>query len=130
RFVPRAALAALAAALAMAAQPAARAAEPAGEPIVLGMSTALSGPAGQLGLGVRAGVQAALDEANRDDGIHGRPLRLIARDDGYEPKRTGPNMRQLIDEDKVVAVIGNVGTPTAVVAVPICNASKTVLFGP
>jgi ABC-type branched-subunit amino acid transport system substrate-binding protein len=38
-------------------------------------------------------------------------------------------MHRLVDEDNVVAIIGNVGTPTAVVAVPICNESKVVLFG-
>src|SRR5262249_43489571 len=60
--------------------------------IVLGMSTVLSGPAADLGLNMRAGVLAALDEANRNGGLLGRKLRLIALDDGYEPARTGPNM--------------------------------------
>lgn len=97
--------------------------------IVLGMSTALTGPAAQLGLNMRTGVNAALDEANRSGGIHGRTLRLISLDDGYEPERTAPNMRKLIDEHQVLALIGNVGTPTAVAAIPIANAKKTVLFG-
>ncbi len=105
------------------------AAEPSAEPLLLGMSTALSGPAQKLGLNVCAGVQAALEEANRRGGVHGRPLQLIVLDDGYEPGRTGPNMHRLIEQERVVAVIGNVGTPTAVVAVPISNASKTLLFG-
>ncbi|HEV2971708.1 MAG TPA: ABC transporter substrate-binding protein [Pirellulales bacterium] len=107
----------------------ATAAEPPAKPIVLGMSTALSGPAEGLGQGVLAGVQAALDEVNRQGGIRGRQTRLIALDDGYEPNRTGPNMHRLIEQEGVVAVIGNVGTPTAVVAVPICNETKTLLFG-
>jgi branched-chain amino acid transport system substrate-binding protein len=107
----------------------ATAGEPSTKPIVLGMSTALSGPAEGLGQGVRAGVQAALDEVNRSGGIRGRRTRLIALDDGYEPNRTGPNMHRLIEQEGVVAVIGNVGTPTAVVAVPICNETKTLLFG-
>jgi len=108
---------------------------PAGEgdaapaPIVLGMSTALSGPAAQLGRHMRAGVTAAFDEANRAGGIRGRSLRLIALDDGYEPTRTGPNMRELIDVDQALAVVGNVGTPTAVTAIPIANARRTLLFG-
>jgi ABC-type branched-subunit amino acid transport system substrate-binding protein len=105
------------------------AAEPTGKPIPLGMSTALSGPAQFLGQEMRSGVQAALDEANHQGGIQGRPLRLIVLDDGYEPAKTGPNMHRLIEQEEVVAVIGNVGTPTAVVAAPICNATKTLLFG-
>ncbi len=103
-------------------------AEPAGE-IVLGMSTALTGPASQLGLNMRIGVLAALEEANRAGGIHGRSLRLASLDDGYEPSRTAPNMHELISQHKVLAVIGNVGTPTAVAAIPIANSRRTLLFG-
>jgi branched-chain amino acid transport system substrate-binding protein len=99
------------------------------QPILLGSSTAITGPAQGLGQGMTAGIQAAIDEANREGGAQGRPIHLIVRDDGYEPARTGPNMHHLLEEDKVVAVIGNVGTPTAVVAVPICNENKVVLFG-
>ncbi len=100
-----------------------------GDEIVLGMSTALTGPASQLGLNMRAGVNAALAEANRAGGVNGRKLRLIALDDGYEPSRTAPNMHKLIEEHKVLAVIGNVGTPTAVAAIPVANEKKTLLFG-
>jgi len=97
--------------------------------IVLGMSTALTGPAAELGENMRAGVIAALEEANAAGGIAGRPLRLVALDDQYEPAQTVPNMRALIDEHVVVAVVGNVGTPTAVAAIPIANQSKTPFFG-
>jgi ABC-type branched-subunit amino acid transport system substrate-binding protein len=96
--------------------------------IVFGMSTVLSGPAADLGLNMRAGVLAALDEANRNGGVHGQTLRLIALDDGYEPARTGPNMRTLIGNDQVIAVVGNVGTPTAVAAIPIAMEGKMPLL--
>ena len=101
----------------------------AAEDVVLGMSTALSGPAAELGQNMRAGVLAAIEEANRSGGVGGSTLRLISLDDGYEPGRTGPNMRALIDEHDVVVVIGNVGTPTAVAAIPIANKGKTPFFG-
>jgi branched-chain amino acid transport system substrate-binding protein len=98
------------------------------EEIVLGMSTALSGPAAALGRDMREGVLAGFERANRAGGVNGRKLRLIALDDGYEPARTAPNMRQLLDKDHVVAVIGNVGTPTAIVAIPIAMEQKTLFF--
>jgi branched-chain amino acid transport system substrate-binding protein len=97
--------------------------------IVLGMSTALSGPAAELGENMRTGVLAALDEANRAGGIGGRTLRLVSLDDQYEPAQTVPNMRALIDDHAAVAIVGNVGTPTAVAAIPIANESKTPFFG-
>lgn len=102
----------------------------ASDEILLGMSTALSGPAANLGQNMRDGVQAGLARANREGGIHGRPLRLIVLDDGYEPARTAPNMRQLLEKDGVLAVIGDVGTPTGVAALPIVNERKTLFFAP
>jgi branched-chain amino acid transport system substrate-binding protein len=97
--------------------------------LLLGMSTALSGPASNLGNQMREGVQAALDRANRAGGVNGRLLHLIALDDGYEPARTAPNMRRLLQTENVLAVIGNVGTPTAIAAVPICDEQHSLFFG-
>lgn len=98
------------------------------ESYVFGMSTALSGPAADLGLNMQEGILAAFAEANRAGGIGGRELSLLALDDGYEPARTGPNMRELVTAD-VLSIVGNVGTPTAIVSVPIANESKTLLLG-
>lgn len=100
-----------------------------GEEIVLGMSTALSGPLMDLGMSMRAGVLAALSEANRAGGIMGRPLRLVSLDDAYEPAKTIPNMRLLVDDPRVLAVIGNVGTPTAIAAIPIAVDAKMPFYG-
>lgn len=97
--------------------------------IALGMTTALSGPAKALGEEMKLGVDAYFQSLNSAGGVKGNPVKLIAVDDGYEPTRAAPNMRKLLDEDKVVAVIGNVGTPTAIVTVPIANENKTLLFG-
>jgi ABC-type branched-subunit amino acid transport system substrate-binding protein len=101
-----------------------------GSEIVLGMSTALSGPASNLGKDMQRGVLAGLRRANDAGGIRGRRLRLTALDDGYEPARAILNMRELLEQDRVLAVIGNVGTPTAVAAVPIANEDKTLFFAP
>ncbi|HYQ42254.1 MAG TPA: ABC transporter substrate-binding protein [Polyangiaceae bacterium] len=95
----------------------------------VGMSTALTGPAQGLGLGMREGVEAYFARVNREGGIAGRKLELIALDDQYEPAQTGPNVRRLIDSEHVVAIVGNVGTPTAVVTVPIVNEKRVPLFG-
>ena len=83
-----------------------------------------------MGEEMRRGVLAGLERANRAGGVNGRRLRLIALDDGYEPGRTGPNMRRLIEKEHVLAVVGNVGTPTAITSVPIANEQKTLLFAP
>lgn len=95
----------------------------------VGMTSALSGPAKALGLGMKAGMEAWFAHLNALGGVHGRAIELVALDDGYEPGRAAPNMRKLIDEEGVFAILGNAGTPTAAVTVPIANEKKVPLFG-
>ncbi len=97
--------------------------------IKIGQSAPLTGQTASLGLRVRAGLQAAVAEVNRTGGIDGRLLTLVSLDDGYEPKATGVNMRRLIDEEQVLVVLGSVGAPCAVTAVPIAQEKKTLLYG-
>jgi ABC-type branched-subunit amino acid transport system substrate-binding protein len=97
--------------------------------IVLGMASAFTGANRELGRAMRTGVEAAFRAVNDAGGIHGRKIRLVTADDGYEPSRTGPAMRQLVEQDRVFAVVGNVGTPTAAVSIPYCLEKKVVFFG-
>jgi ABC-type branched-subunit amino acid transport system substrate-binding protein len=94
------------------------------------MSTALTGSAQNLGQDMQLGVLVGLARANRNGGFGDRRVRLITLDDGYEPARTEPNMEHLIEKDNVLAIIGNVGTPNAMVAVPLANEQKTLLYAP
>ena len=99
------------------------------QPLIFGMSTALSGPAAELGINMRHGILAAFDEATAKNRLPFNTLELIALDDGYEPARTAPNMHRLTNEHNVLAVVGNVGTPTAITAIPIAQQTKTPFFG-
>lgn len=87
--------------------------------IRVGMTTPLSGPLKDLGNNALAGANAYLNRINMNGGIRGQRIHLFIEDDQYEPRLAAPNMRKLIEEHDVIAVIGNVGTPTAVVTVPI-----------
>jgi branched-chain amino acid transport system substrate-binding protein len=97
--------------------------------IRFGMSAALSGPTKELGQNMKMGITAAFNAANANGGVHGRQLRLVAADDGYEPTRAAVAMKQLYDNDKVFGVVGNVGTPTAVVALPYALERQMLFFG-
>ncbi|MEO5766946.1 MAG: ABC transporter substrate-binding protein, partial [Polyangia bacterium] len=98
--------------------------------IKVGMSGALSGPAQNLGMGLKLGIEAYFRATNEAGGVHGRTLKLVTRDDAYEPARTGPNVRQLIDEENVFAILGNPGTPTAAVTLPITNSKHVPFIAP
>jgi serine/threonine protein kinase len=97
--------------------------------VSLGMSAPFSGPARELGRGMKLGIDTCLESINDQGGIVGRRLRLIALDDGYEPARALPNMRKLKEEHNVFAIIGNVGTPTAEVTIPYALEQKLLFFG-
>ncbi len=98
--------------------------------IIFGMSAPFSGPAKELGRGMKTGIDLAFAATNEAGGVNGRKLRLVALDDGYEPERTRAVMKDLADTRNVFGFIGNVGTPTAEVAVPFTLEKRMLFFGP
>ena len=97
--------------------------------IRFGIVAPFSGPAKELGRQMKIGIETAFNLVNDSGGINGRQLKLFSRDDGYEPSRTADSMRQLLDADQVLGNIGNVGTPTAAVALPFALEHKMLFFG-
>lgn len=93
--------------------------------IKLGMSADFSGPIDYLGLNTKIGVQTYLNSINKESKYK---FNLISYDDKYDPIIASNNVRKLIDED-IVAFIGNVGTPTSNVTIPIINENKIISFG-
>jgi len=98
--------------------------------ITVGMSTVLVGPALFLGTSFRLGAMTYLNAVNEGGGIHGRKIKLIVYDDGYEPAKAVVNTKKLIKEDKVFCLLGNVGTPTTVAIKPILESERVPLFAP
>jgi branched-chain amino acid transport system substrate-binding protein len=98
--------------------------------ILFGQAAALEGPSSALGQGMRQGILAAFAEINARGGVHGRKLQLVSRDDGYDPDRSVAQTKRLIEDDKVFALIGAVGTPTAIATVPVSRDSHVPFIGP
>ena len=98
--------------------------------ILFGQSAALSGPARALGNGMRLGLLAAFDEVNREGGVNGYNLSLESLDDSYEPETAIDNTLRLIDEYKVFALVGAVGTPTSIAALPISTEAGVPYIAP
>jgi branched-chain amino acid transport system substrate-binding protein len=97
--------------------------------LVLGQSAAFSGPAAQLGVQLNAGAKLWFDQFNASGGVGGQPVELRTADDGYEPERCKANTERFIREE-VFALIGYVGTPTSVAALPLVNEARIPFFGP
>jgi len=98
--------------------------------VTLGMCNVLTGPAAALGTGIKKGSLVYFDKVNKAGGIHGRKIRVVSYDDGYEPKNTVAQTRKLVNEDKVFALFGYVGTPTSTAIMPIIAEAKIPLWGP
>jgi len=97
--------------------------------IRFGIAAPFSGSAKELGRQMKLGLDTAFGTINAAGGINGRQLRLVAADDGYEPTRTLDAMKQLVDREAVFGIVGNVGTPTATVALPFVLQQKMLFFG-
>ncbi len=97
--------------------------------ILLGQAAVFSGPAAQLGIQMRNGIRAYFDYINEKGGIHGRRLELITEDDRYEVSVAPAATRKLIEQHKVFALLGYVGTPTGVVHLPVVTQAKVPLVG-
>src|SRR5690349_595910 len=97
--------------------------------IRFGIAAPFSGAAKELGRQMKLGIDTAFNRANDAGGVDGRMLKLVAADDGYEPGRTMDAMKQLYEKDQVFGFIGNVGTPTAAVAIPYALERRALFFG-
>ena len=100
------------------------------EPIVLGSTTSIDGPAASLGRAHAEGWRLAVERYNAGRTDHERPIRFVVEDDGYDPDRIPGNIESILDHEQALALVGNVGTPTAVVTVPILRRRETLLFAP
>ena len=98
--------------------------------ILFGQSAAFSGPASELGKNMRIGIKAAFQEVNDQGGVHGRRLELLSLDDAYEPEVAIANTSELIDQERVFALIGAVGTPTSLSATPVAAAARVPYIAP
>jgi branched-chain amino acid transport system substrate-binding protein len=87
--------------------------------IVVGSILDLSGPISQFGKQLRYGMSLRLAEFNEQGGAHGRRVRLVVEDSAYDPKKAVLAAQKLVNSDKVFAVVGHIGTPTNMAALPV-----------
>ncbi len=97
--------------------------------IVFGISAAFSGPSRELGRDVQHGIQTSFELVNDRGGINGRRIRLVALDDGYEPERALANVHELFEKYHVLALVCDIGTPTAQRVLPYVFEQNRLFFG-
>jgi len=87
--------------------------------IVIGSMQDLSGPIVAFSKQLKFGMEMRVDEINAAGGIHGRKLKLVIEDHGYDPKKAVLGAQKLVQKDKIFAMVGTIGTPTALASMPI-----------
>ena len=78
--------------------------------IVIGSIQDLSGPLAGFGKQVRLGMMLRVDEVNEQGGVNGRKIKLLVEDSGYDPRRAVLAAQKLVNQDKIFAMIGHIGT--------------------
>ncbi len=87
--------------------------------VVIGTISDLSGPVAGYGKDLRNGMLLRVEEINAQGGVHGRKLKLLVEDNGYDPKRSVLAAQKLVNQDKVFAVIGTFGTVHTLAAMQV-----------
>ncbi|MXY41587.1 MAG: ABC transporter substrate-binding protein [Rhodospirillaceae bacterium] len=97
--------------------------------ITFGQSGCFSGVCRRAGLQFSAGILAAFHERNLQGGVNGRKLELVSRDDGYQAANAAANAMKFVSDNKVFAMVGGIGSPTARRMAPILRRAKMPFVG-
>lgn len=98
--------------------------------IVIGYYGDLSGRTSNFGQSTKEGALMAADEINKAGGIDGRQLEILSEDDEGRPEKAATVVTKLIDQDRVVALIGEVASGNTLAAAPKAQAAKVPMISP
>lgn len=100
------------------------------EPVKIGLTAAVSGGSAASGEAIKRGLEIAIAEINAKGGVlGGRPLQLVVRDDEGQPAKGVTIARELVEREKVTAVLGGLHTPVALAQVAVWHELKTPYMG-
>jgi branched-chain amino acid transport system substrate-binding protein len=98
--------------------------------IVIGEYGSLTGAEATFGVSTHNGVMLALDEINGAGGVNGRKIRVITEDDQSKAEEAANAVTKLINQNRVVAIVGEVASSNSLAAAPICQANKVPMITP
>lgn len=98
--------------------------------VVLGSHNDLSGPFAAFGAPAMKAAQLYFDEVNAKGGVHGRQIRLVVEDHGYQVPRAVQATNKLVNRDKVFAMFMSLGTPHNLAAFKLQEAKNIPNFNP
>lgn len=98
--------------------------------ITVGAFLSLSGSDSTFGTDTRDGIELAVEEINGKGGVKGKKVKVLYEDDKSTTQEASQKVRQLIDRDKVMAILGEVASSRSLAGGLIANTSKVPMVTP
>ena len=98
--------------------------------LVIGSIQDLSGPIAAFGKQIRNGMMLRVDEANEQGGVGGRKIKLLVEDSKYDPRNAVLSAQKLVNQDKIFAMVGHLGTAQNMAAMPVQFQKNVINFFP
>jgi branched-chain amino acid transport system substrate-binding protein len=98
--------------------------------IVVGEYSSLTGTTATFGQSTDNGIKMAFDEINKAGGVLGKKLKVAVEDDQSKPEEAATAATKLINQDHVVAMLGEVSSSRSLAAAPICQAAGIPMVSP
>lgn len=98
--------------------------------IVVGEYGSLTGTTATFGLSTDNGAKMAFDEINTAGGVLGKKLKILVEDDQSKPEEAATAVTKLINQNHVVAMLGEVSSSRSLAAAPVCQANSVPMVSP
>ncbi len=100
--------------------------------LVVGVYGSLTGNDATFGQSTKNGMELALTElqAQHEGKIAGLPVRLVVEDDQGRPEEAATVVQKLVNQDRVLAVVGEVASSRSIAAAPICQQAGVPMISP
>jgi len=101
-----------------------------GNEIVIGEYGSLTGTTATFGQSTDNGIKMAFDEINTAGGVLGKKLKVLVEDDQSKPEEATTAVTKLINQNHVVAMLGEVSSSRSLAAAPVCQANAVPMVSP
>jgi branched-chain amino acid transport system substrate-binding protein len=96
----------------------------------IGFFAPMSGAQASFGMDAVNGAKLAVEEINLAGGVLGHPLKLVIKDTESQPEQTSAVVSELINTEKVAALVGEIATDRSLIAAPVAQASSIPMITP
>ena len=98
--------------------------------IKIGLGGPISGQYAAFGDQLQKGAAKAVEDINAQGGIKGKKLELVVGDDACDPKQAVTVANKMVDQDKVLAVVGHFCSSSSIPASEVYNAAGVISITP